>query len=408
MVASQILKSEDQTKFMPQDDARDVQSKPRITPFPQKTPADHEDRLNAPQRLAALEATGLMDSLPEEAFDRTIRLATKMTGASVGLFSIVDGQRQSFKAKTGLDVRQEHAAGTPLSHSFCQYVVSQDEPLGVDDARIHPLLSTNQAPEELGVVAYLGVPIHSPDGQVLGSFCAIETTPRAWTSSDLEALEDIARMLESEIALRRSADECALLVDELKHRVKNLFAIISSMIRLGKSRADTVGDLAEALNARVKALGHAYDLIAPVSGGQRGQGRGATISALLEALLAPYVDIQDECLSMGGPTVELGAFATTNLALVFHEFSTNAAKYGALAEPDGALTITWEVADETLRVLWRECVSKPLETDTSEPGFGSRLTDVCLQGQLQGSYATEAAPTGWTYHIKIPVRVLKG
>lgn len=159
--------------------------------------------LDHPDRLAALDGTELVDTPPEAVFDRAVQLATRVLGTPVGLLSLVDGRRQFFKAQVGLTEPYAVERETPLSHSFCQYVVGADEPLVVRDARDDRDLQENLAISDLGVVAYLGVPVHDADGHVLGSFCAIDGEPRDWTEEDKVLLEDIAIGVESEIALRQ-------------------------------------------------------------------------------------------------------------------------------------------------------------------------------------------------------------
>jgi two-component sensor histidine kinase len=384
----------------------DRPSEPGYSPFPDVVPEDHEARLNAPRRLATLKASGLMDSLPNEAFERAVRLATRVTGARVGLVSIVDAERQSFNATAGLTVPEHLTSGTPLSHSFCQFVVSQDRALGVEDARSHPLLKDNKAPDDLNAIAYLGVPVHAPNGEVLGSFCAIEARPRAWTSADLGALEDLATMIETEIALRRSSDECQLLIDELNHRVKNVFAIVSAIIRLGKEKATSADDFAETLSARVQALARTQDLIVPVAESGSETRQATSVDELLVALLNPYVDPQDERVRLDGDLVELGAFATTNLALALHELATNAAKYGGLSTPDGWLSISWRLTDGSFELDWFETLPTALEMAVGEAGFGSKLLSICVEGQLQGSISTDATSCGWSRKIRIPRQIL--
>ena len=169
-----------------------------IHPFP----AASSPALRDPERLKALAQTELMDTPPEAAFDRAVRLATRLLGTPVGLVSLVDGERQFFKAQTGLSGWAAEDRQTPLTHSFCQHVVAANAPLTVHDARDDARVVGNLAIEELGVVAYLGVPLHAPGGAVLGSFCAIQSEPRDWTEAEREALEDVAAGVETEIALR--------------------------------------------------------------------------------------------------------------------------------------------------------------------------------------------------------------
>jgi hypothetical protein len=115
-----------------------------------------------PQRLAALQAAGLFDAPPVEDFDRVTRMAAELLGVPVVLVSLVDSERQFFLSRAGFgapDVRE-----TPLSHSFCQYVVATEEPLVIADARVIPWLRENGAIADLGIVAYAGYPLHPTTG----------------------------------------------------------------------------------------------------------------------------------------------------------------------------------------------------------------------------------------------------
>jgi GAF domain-containing protein len=163
---------------------------------------DDPQALETPARLAALAETLLMDSPAEPSFDRATRLAQRLLGVSVSLVSLVDERRQFFKSAVGLPEPWSSRRGTPLSHSFCQHVIRRDEPLVVDDATTDERVRGNGAIEDLGVVAYLGVPVRGPDGDVLGTLCAIEHEPRRWTAEDLAVLTDVAAGVTAEIALR--------------------------------------------------------------------------------------------------------------------------------------------------------------------------------------------------------------
>jgi len=154
------------------------------------------------QRLSKLRLLQILDSPPEEAFDRLTRLATRVLGVPVALVSLVDGERQFFKSQQGLPEPWACQLETPLSHSFCQHVVTSAEALVVEDARLDPELCDNLAIRDIGVVAYAGIPLTTPDGHTLGSFCAIDSEPRAWSEDDLEVLRDLAASAMTEIELR--------------------------------------------------------------------------------------------------------------------------------------------------------------------------------------------------------------
>lgn len=165
-------------------------------------------RIDDPDRLVAVRASGLMDAPPEEAFDRLTRIAAKLLSCPIALVSIVDDTRQFLKSGTGLSGELADARSTPLSHAFCQHVVTDGE-FVVDDALHDDRVAHNLAIRDYGVASYLGVPLVSPDERRLGSFCAIDTKPRHWTDEQLSMMRDLAAAASSEIKLRAAATEAA-------------------------------------------------------------------------------------------------------------------------------------------------------------------------------------------------------
>ncbi len=163
--------------------------------------------INDPGRLAALKTVALLDTPAEEAFDRLSRLAVKFTKSPVALVSLVDRDRQFFKSVVGLPEPWITCRQTPLSHSFCKYNLVAGAPLAVPDARKHALFRDNPAIRELNVVAYLGIPLVTKDGHVIGSFCVIDARQRDWKISDIETLTELAAAVMTEIELRTEIAE---------------------------------------------------------------------------------------------------------------------------------------------------------------------------------------------------------
>ncbi|WP_436521430.1 sensor histidine kinase [Actinoplanes sp. HUAS TT8] len=161
-------------------------------------------RVDDPERVAAVRGTGLVEAAESAGLRRLTRLASRLLGAPTALVSLVLDDRQVFASHLGLPPRWAALGQTPLTHSFCQHVVDADRPFVVADAREHPLVKDNRAIDEIGVIAYAGMPIRV-DGQILGAFCAIDSTPRAWSEQDLAVLEDLAAAVSSEIELVRAA-----------------------------------------------------------------------------------------------------------------------------------------------------------------------------------------------------------
>ena len=161
----------------------------------------------------------------------------------------MDTDRQFFKSSIGLGALWACKRETPLSHSFCQHVVSNTERLVIADARKHPLVANNPAIEELGFVAYLGIPL-TCHGQTLGAMCAIDTKPREWTAQSVEILEGLAAAVMTEIELRLMANQLQtnylqlralqvqrdelvhMLVHDLRNPLSSLLGSMSSLERV--------------------------------------------------------------------------------------------------------------------------------------------------------------------------------
>jgi GAF domain-containing protein len=173
-------------------------------------------RLSDRRRVAALREMGLLTDTPEEAYDRFTRLAATIVAAPIALFTVVTENEQFFRSQVGLPEPVATTRRTPLSHSFCQYVILSSAPLEVTDAREHPVVKGNPAIEELQVIAYLGVPLITRRGETLGSLCAIDREPRSWTERDRTVLRDLAAATVTEVELRRTTREAVELAEKLE------------------------------------------------------------------------------------------------------------------------------------------------------------------------------------------------
>jgi diguanylate cyclase (GGDEF)-like protein len=158
-----------------------------------EAPISHDETM----RLEALQAMGVLDTPPEERFDRITRLAQRLFGVPIALVSLIDQDRQWFKSHQGLDVEE-----TPLSISFCGHAVLDDALMVVPDAmqderfRDNPLVI-----EEPHVRFYAGAPLRAADGSRVGTLCVIDHEPRDLGHADSESLRDLANMVEHELAV---------------------------------------------------------------------------------------------------------------------------------------------------------------------------------------------------------------
>jgi two-component sensor histidine kinase len=367
------------------------------------------DPLRNPERLAALADTHLPDSAAEEAFDRLTRMVTRLLGVPVSLVSLVDDRRQFFKSQHGLEGPVSVERQTPLSHSFCQHVVIAQAPLIVTDAESDPRVSDNPAVPDLGVRAYLGVPLTLPSGHVIGSLCAIDTTPREWSDADLKSMSDVAEIVMSEIGLRReiakrrkAEDNQELLIAELHHRVKNTLSTVQALIQLNLRSSPTLAVFRGTIGGRIESLAKTHTLLTSK------RWHAIAFRDILNSELEPYQ--QTERVGLSGPDFDLEAEVATTVGMVIHELTTNAAKYGALSSSTGSIEVHWTLetiaddADARMTLTWHERGGPPVKPPDSK-GFGSILIERLIVRQFGGTAKFDFARDGLLFRAAFPIPI---
>ncbi|WP_436531491.1 ATP-binding protein [Actinoplanes sp. HUAS TT8] len=148
------------------------------------------------RRRQALRSTGLLDAGQVPSLDRLTSLAARLLDAGGALVTLIDTDRQHFVSAHGFPGLPAH---TPLRGSYCKFVVQDEAPLIVPDARLDDRL---REIADVRAVAYAGYPLATPDGCVLGSFCVVDSQRRDWNADELGILEDLAAAASMEVALR--------------------------------------------------------------------------------------------------------------------------------------------------------------------------------------------------------------
>lgn len=243
------------------------------------------ERLSSPARLEALHRAGVLDPSPGSRLERLTRLATVLLDSSVSLVSLVDTDRQVFVAQTGLAEPWATRGQTPLTHSFCQHVVGDDAPLVIEDARRDHRLADNLAIRDLGVIAYLGVPLRTAEGHTLGSFCVIDDEPRRWTDDDIQVVHDLAALVQGELVLSQleaagGVLDATELVASVAHDLRGM---VTGLVGASRTLAHHQGLEAEARDQLVGVVE------------RQGQHLVAVLDELLEAATTgarPRVDLQ--------------------------------------------------------------------------------------------------------------------
>ncbi|MGW4273641.1 SpoIIE family protein phosphatase [Streptomyces seoulensis] len=161
--------------------------------------------LNDPARLAAVRATGLLDTGPEPEFESLANMAAAVTGCGRAFITLVDEQRSYWKSCVGVDGPQATDRQNPVGESFCYFLVGLDgEPFTVTDAAADPRTRDHPSVAPMKIGAWAGYPILGPGGEVLGSMCVIDENPHDWRPEELTMIETMARSVSSEMNLRVS------------------------------------------------------------------------------------------------------------------------------------------------------------------------------------------------------------
>jgi two-component sensor histidine kinase len=185
-----------------------------------------------------------------------------------------------------------------------------------------------------------------------------------------------------------------LLIDELNHRVKNTLAILQS-IAVQTFRSASKSER-EKFEGRLGALAEAHNLLSTE------KWQGSELQDVLGRVLQPYLLNNPERIRMFGPHVPLSPRPAVVLSMIVHEIATNAAKYGALSNEAGTVTIDWEVITENakkkLRLIWSEA-GGPHVTAPVQRGFGSRLIERSARDQLGGEATVDFLPRGAVYTV---------
>jgi len=193
-----------------------------------------------------------------------------------------------------------------------------------------------------------------------------------------------------------------VLLREINHRIKNLFSVISGLVVLSAKGSASSAELEADLLSRLHSLARAHDLTLPDLTDEEVASTATTVFALTRAILAPHEHEQASRIILTGSDAPLSGSALTSMALLLHELTTNAAKYGALSSPSGHLNVEISVSDRLLELKWNE--RGPLlavETITRE-GFGATLEKVALRG-MGGTLVRDWHPNGLSLLLQIPL-----
>jgi two-component sensor histidine kinase len=198
---------------------------------------------------------------------------------------------------------------------------------------------------------------------------------------------------------RKEAEERqSLLMREVDHRAKNALAVVQAVLRLTK--AETAQEFGRAIEGRVAALARAQTLLT------ESRWMGADLNAMLHGELDPFLgNAGSTRVSFDGPALTVAPMAAQPLSMTLHELATNAAKYGSLSAPGGALDLHWSIdkPNDRFRLRWAETGGPAIAAPPTGRGFGSRVIRTTIHDQLGGEVVFEWQPAGLICLMDLPL-----
>ena len=211
---------------------------------------------------------------------------------------------------------------------------------------------------------------------------------------------DLADRLGLDVSRRKLAEErLTLVAQELEHRTNNMLATVKGLVRL--TRGDTVARFSESLNNRLDALGRTHALLAS------SRWQGTELKRLISDELSPYIAGPEKRVEMSGPDLSLSVTGAESFAMVIHELTTNAVKYGALSRPNGRLKVEWsEPARNHFHIDWIERGAR-IDAAPTRVGFGTRVITSIVEHQLSGKVEFGWQSDGLHCRMEVPAERLK-
>ncbi len=242
--------------------------------------------------ISALRQSGLLNAAGDDHFEKHIQLVREALGVPVAIVSLLEEDRQVFAAHAGLPPVWAEKGETPLTHSFCQYVVREEANLSVADARLHPVLKDNLAISDLGVIAYLGTPLRLPSGEVVGALAAIDVEARQWSEKDRVLLESIAEVV---------SDKIRAYISDLNW--ENMFAQLHEGMIMGEVLRDATGKVHDWRHLEINAA------CARLLGIDRRKIAGRTLRDLFPSIEQEWLDEVATVVDTGQPARFLRQFS---------------------------------------------------------------------------------------------------
>lgn len=200
---------------------------------------------------------------------------------------------------------------------------------------------------------------------------------------------------------KRHAQQNEILSRELSHRIKNIFAVIGGLVGLSARQQPEHRTFAAALQKRIASLGRAHEFVRPHSERSRPGELPERLHGVLREILSPYPALAEGRIRIDGDDLRIDDRGATPIALLFHELATNSMKYGALSSDSGQVRIEVRRDGPGVVIDWIETGGPPLDGPPEHEGFGTRLAELSIAGQLGGLITRDWRSEGLRAQIRV-------
>lgn len=202
---------------------------------------------------------------------------------------------------------------------------------------------------------------------------------------------------------KQLAEINSLLVGELSHRIRNIFAVVNALVSLSAAGRPDQADFATILKDRIIALGNAHEFVRPHSETSRPFDEHPALFGMLDRIFAAIPAYREGRIAIHGDDIRVDDQAATPLSLIFHELMTNALKYGALSDDGGNVELRSAKHNDVLKIEWREYSPHLTVHQPDHAGFGTQLIDMSVEAQLGGQVTRIWHLTGLQMNITVPI-----
>lgn len=349
-------------------------------------------------RLALLRGYNILDTAPEEDFDHIAELAAEICEVPIALVSLVEEDRQWFKACVGTEMSQ-----TPINQSICAHAIEAGDYLEISDTTTDPRTAENHlvtGPEKIRF--YAGALLRDEKDLPLGTLCVLDRKPRELNALQRRTLQVLARQVMRQIELRRALGAAEMLRKEVDHRVKNSLQSLEALIRI-QARNESSRDVTHALEAVQRRLAMVSQLHEALY--LSDAGAAVNIRAFLERVTRSAAMQMPSGIDVVSDVADhdLDSRAASSVGMIVTEAMTNTAKYAFKEGERGTFTVTGTIEDGHYVLT---CADTGQGADAAQQklgtGMGTQIMQAAAQ-QLMGTLETPASDRGHVVEVRWPL-----